>query len=526
MVFQAREYTAKPRRKLFRHSGLRSALSAAALRPRHVASNFAILGVAEVLTRAISIVVTLSLTKRLGDAGYGRVEFAFNVVFWLVLIVRDCFETIATRELARHPRLTKSLVNHVIAVKLTFALVLYLGLSIVGAYTLSEHTDVWILRSYGLLLLTTALGIDFVFKGSERMGLVAISLCIRTLVYSAGVWLFVHDAARIVWVPLCLALGEAIGIGLVWLVYSRLHGLPRPTLNLRFLVVFVRRGRSVCLVHLTQAVIISTDLMVVGLTSRWGEVGQYGAPHRMISAVMAFGLIFQQVVFPSLSRSWRGSSTAGRDLLDLSVRALVSGFLPIAVGGMLLAEPLVRFLFPPEYRHSGLLLALGIWRTPLLSLAFLYQSSLIAMNRESAGLRLLVGGALGAAPLVAFLRWQFDLPGASVAVLFLGMVLVIAGYFCLLKEGRQPAAHHHIARPLVASVLMVPVCIVAARFHVTLAVLSGAIVYLSALKIMGGLHFPLDLTSGLQNAEPALRGDTRLAHRDGRSPQGSNCSTL
>src|SRR5436305_12872712 len=70
---------------------------------RRVASNFAVLGLAEVSCRAISMLVSLSLTRRLGMDGFGRIEFAFNIVFLLVLMVRDCLETIITREIAGHP---------------------------------------------------------------------------------------------------------------------------------------------------------------------------------------------------------------------------------------------------------------------------------------------------------------------------------------------------------------------------------------------------------------------------------------
>src|SRR5947209_5252071 len=73
--------------------------------PRRIASNFAFLSLAEIVCRGTSVAVTLSLTNRLGRSGYGRVEFAFNVVFCLVLLVRDVFEVIISRELARHPRL-------------------------------------------------------------------------------------------------------------------------------------------------------------------------------------------------------------------------------------------------------------------------------------------------------------------------------------------------------------------------------------------------------------------------------------
>src|SRR5262245_12003673 len=66
---------------------------------RRIASNFAFLSAAELICRATSVIVTLSLATRLGVRGYGRIEFAFNVVFWLVLLVRDSSDVIVAREL-------------------------------------------------------------------------------------------------------------------------------------------------------------------------------------------------------------------------------------------------------------------------------------------------------------------------------------------------------------------------------------------------------------------------------------------
>jgi len=456
---------------------------------RRIARNFVLLGLAEVLCRGLSLFVTLSLTRRLMAEGFGRVEFAFNVVFWLVLIVRDCFETIITREIARHPRLTRGLVNHVLAVKLTLALVLMGGIMAVGFSTFANPLDGWVLTLYGLLLLSTALGLDFVFRGNESMGLVALSLFVRTSVYCAGVWCTVTDPSRILLVPVWLAVGEFTGIGLVWAVYSKKFGVPRPVFGVRFLLVFLRRGRSVGLIHLCQAVIVSADLLVIGLMSRWADVGCYGAPHRLVAAVMAFGMIVQQVIFPALSRSWRVSEDEGRRLLDLTVRVLVAGLLPVAVGGTVLAQPLVRGFLPVEYQRCWPMLALGIWRAPLLSLAFLYQSTLIATDRESHGLRLLACGALASAPLVALFATIFGLPGASAAVLLVGLGLVVAGYLCLQSGGCQPAAHHHLGKPLIAAAVMVPACLLASRVHVVLGVAAGAVVYGGVLKGIGGLDF-------------------------------------
>jgi O-antigen/teichoic acid export membrane protein len=457
--------------------------------PRCIASNFAALSLAEIACRGTSVAVTLSLTRRLGTAGFGRIEFAFNVVFWLVLLVREGFDVIAAREIARHPRLVRPLVNHVLAVRGLLALGLLAGLVAVGTLTLSQGADRTILGLYGLMLVTTALGLDFVFRGTERMALVAVSLMIRTATYALGVALLVSGPERVAWVPACLVTGEACGIAMIWACYVRRYGLPRPALTgERFLRVFLRRGRSVYLIQVSQAVIGSIDLLIVGLRSRWEDVGLYSAPHRMVTAVLTFGLIFQQVVFPGLARSWRDTPAAGRKALDALVRVLVMGLVPVAVGATVLAGPLVHALFRSDYAGASVLLALGVWRAPLLALAFLYQTALIALNREAAGVRLLLLGAFGSGPLVWVMQQGFGLPGAVVGVLLIGLVLVAAGHWRLAREGRQPAWHHHLARPLAASSVMVPACLAFQGRHVLLAVVVGAAVYFLALAALGGLR--------------------------------------
>src|SRR5262245_44974525 len=68
--------------------------------PKRLASNFVALSVAEIICRATSVAVTLCLAQRLGTAGFGRIEFAFNLVTWLVLLVREGLDVLAAREIA------------------------------------------------------------------------------------------------------------------------------------------------------------------------------------------------------------------------------------------------------------------------------------------------------------------------------------------------------------------------------------------------------------------------------------------
>ncbi len=181
--------------------------------------------------------------------------------------------------------------------------------------------------------------------------------------------------------------------------------MPRPRLGLRFLSIIVQRGRTVCLIQLSQAMINLADFLVVGFLSSWADIGRYGAPHRLSTALLTFGLILQQAAFPTLARLWRQTACAGREALDSLVEVLVTGLVPVAVGCTVLSDSLVHLFLNTDYEGAGFLLAVGIWRAPLLILAYLYQTTLIALNRETVGVRSLIAAAVGIGPLVAVLRW-------------------------------------------------------------------------------------------------------------------------
>lgn len=470
-----------------RDPGPAASVRAAETSGRRLLGNFAALSLAEIGCRGASIAVALLLAQRLGTAGYGRIEFAFGVVGWLILLVRDGFDLTGAREVARHPGRIPTLVNHLLGLRLALAVGLLVWLVLGARLTLRSSADQALVALYGLLLLTTASGLDYVFRGLERMGVIAVSLLVRTGVYAATVARLVQGPERLVAVPALLALGEAVGIGLVWAAYIQEHGWPRPTLRRSQQVArLLRRGRSVALVQIAQAVLATVDLLVVGVLGSWSEVGLYGAPHRLTTAVLTFGLILPQVAFPGLARSWRADPEHGRRALDQCVRLLAIGLVPIVVGTVLLASPLVGLLLQGDFAGSAPLLALGIARAPLLIVAYLYQTALIALNREAAGARVLALAAVASAPLVALGLSLGGLRGAALVPVAIALGLVLAGYGSLARLGRAPAWHHHLGRPLGAAGLMALACL-PLRPQPLLAVPLGAAVYGLSLLALGGL---------------------------------------
>ena len=308
---------------------------------------------AELVCRTTSVVVTLSLAKRLGVEGYGRIEFAFNIVFWLVLLLRDSSDVIVARELSRHPRLIRPLVDQVLAYKSLFALVLFSALTLVGSLTLADRSDWMVLALYGLMLFTTAIGLDFVFRGTERMGLVALRSAFAPASMRSGSW---PVRARCQPDRLGAGLadrgrGERDRAGLVQLFEE----LPAAAAAAGFAVSLDHRAaRAECL---PDPAFAGGDQLGRPAGGRVLELLERRRPLRG-AAPDGHGPAdiwpdFSAGGVPDPGAVVAADGGAGREALDSLVEVLMTGLVPVAVGCTVLADPLVHLCSPPDYAGAG-----------------------------------------------------------------------------------------------------------------------------------------------------------------------------
>jgi O-antigen/teichoic acid export membrane protein len=287
------------------------------------------------------------------------------------------------------------------------------------------------------------LGLDNVFRGRERPGIVAVSLILRSSLYAISVWFLIPDQSRLMWVPWLLFFSEATGIAVVWFKYSCEFGMPRFRFRhaSRFGAAVLAQGRSVLGIQIAQVILASIDVVIIGLSDSWNMVGLYGAPHRIITAAVTFGLIFQQVLLPHLIRSGtiqsNNSSQAIRRITRMALLVLVPATLLISISG----KWLIQLLFTEEFQSAWPLLTIGIWRVPLLAVTSIHIATLVASHREKEGLGIMLRCVLIALPTVLFFYYWRGLVGMSASMVFVAMLIAcLTGQAIYCLPGRGQAA--------------------------------------------------------------------------------------
>ena len=74
------------------------------------------------------------------------------------------------------------------------------------------------------------------------------------------------------------------------------------------------------------------------------EVGYYGAAQRIGAILVLLSAVFSNSAFPGLSRGCRGPNQ--ERVIGAAMRLLFAVVSPIAVGGIILADAIIRAIFP------------------------------------------------------------------------------------------------------------------------------------------------------------------------------------
>jgi hypothetical protein len=91
----------------------------------------------------------------------------------------------------------------------------------------------------------------------------------------------------------------------------------------------------------------------------------------------------------------------------------------------LVSRYLIDLLFTMEFDEAWPLLAIGIWRVPLLAVSSIHITTLVATHREREGLRVLLRCVLVALPVVILMHFWRGLIGTSCSMVFVALMMAL-----------------------------------------------------------------------------------------------------
>ena len=331
-----------------------------------------------------------------------------------------------------------------------------LGALSVGALALvlvAAPDDLLVVVLAVAMAMALALSVEWLLRGLERMGSVAVANAAGGAVVLAGAG-FIAATKPTAASALAVFVAGELTVAILTVRAARLPRLPRPTI--RGLRTAARRswplGASALVVYSYYA---NLDTILLSVTRSAEEAGLYSAPYRLFLALNVLGTFAAYALLPRIARAVE----AGADADAAAMAGLRRALLPLAGYGLLVlgaveiaGDDVLRLLFGGRFAGQADVFLVLCLAVPWYTVAFPVGYALIARD---ANRRFLAGaaaaGILNIALNVALIP-LFGPIGAAVAT----AVALIAGSFVWLR------AHSMLIRETATPIALVTFATVAA----------------------------------------------------------------
>jgi O-antigen/teichoic acid export membrane protein len=444
-------------------------------RPR---GNLLALALTRVVIVLSGVVANVTLLELLPRDTFGAYRLIWATVVLATFAANLGLGHHVNAEVSRDPERAQKLVG--LGLRTTLLLSAATSVALVGWFVLTRPGEPEMWMAGGLAALTLAANatsqiVQGAIHGLRRMFLETSAILASRVV-------FVGSQVALAWAGFGLVelyAGRFVAAVVLWTAllwqFSRHVGRPEIDAEPGETRALLTAGRAFGATVLFSAISAQADTVMLGLLTSDTEVARYNAPAVVLLQLAFIANIFSRGFFPRIARLTGRADEAGREIV-LLLRVLLVVSVPIAVGGVLVAEPLVLLVREGAYADAALPFVLLVLAVPLRFVSNGFGFSLTALDRQPVRARLDMVGAVLNVSLNLVAIPLYGAVGAAATTLVTDLVILLL----VGRALREVAVIRGVSGTLVrvcgaASVMGVVVVLVPG--HVFARVAAGAAVY-------------------------------------------------
>ncbi len=448
-----------------------------------IIKNFFSLAAGGILSKLIGFVTIAYLARVLNAKGFGQISFAQAVVSYFILIANLGLKSFGVREIARNKSKIKEYVKNIVTLRLVLTIISFCLLFLFANLIHKSYNIKLLIILYGLSLFPQVFFLDWFFQGIERMEFIGIAQISRSIIYAILIFFFVDNQNAILNVPIYYIIASFIMIIPLFFFSIKKYGFFSFSFNLTLWQAFLKQSLPMGLSAILITIYYNLDTIMLGFFKSDEVVGWYNAAYRIVLVLLTLQTFLTQTIYPIISRYYHHNNFKGMErMMNIYVKVILSISIPIAVGGTVLANSIMTFLFGDQYTEGVVAFQILIW-----NLIFILGLGML-MNATDNQRKLLIGTAIGAiinTILNFILIPTFSLIGAAVATVVTEIVTL--AYF--VHEARRiitlPIVQY-VYKPFIAAVIM-SLILLLWNISVPWAILIGASIYSIIFLAIKGL---------------------------------------
>lgn len=476
-----------------------------------VASNTLYLSLSSVLALCIALGFHAFLARMLGVERFGEFSFALSFISLFAVLVEFSLDSVIVRDVARDPAKAGTYFGNALVLKGLLFLVAIALVAIIASilgYPYKIRLLLYIL-SLGLLFDGVTKCCASLFHAAQRMRYPAALLVTERILFALLGLVAVSLHGSVIAIVVCYVAAQAMTQLASLVLVQRELRLKAERIEYGVCKGLARHASSFFAISLIAAAYADIDKLF--LFSMQGEmaVGFYAAAYKLVTVPTRFSNAFHNAIYPVLAER---AALPGRELLaetyQRSMRYLLFGAIPMAIGTTVFAEPIMRAIYGQAYVAGAIALQILIWAYVLEFFNPFFARVLFALDKQRFVLVAAIVGTVSNILLNIVLIPYYSFVGAAIATLVSASLILVLLLFAVRRVFPNVSLSAVTLKPALAGLGMAIVCILWQHIPFIPLALLGVLVYCGCL-ILTGAFSPEELLM----LRRALRPSTWIVRR-------------
>lgn len=445
---------------------------------KRVLKNFFSLSAAQIISKAFGFFAVIYLARILGAENFGKISFAQAIVSYFLLFCNLGLDTYGIMEVSRNKG--EELQNHInciFTIEFTASIISFFLLALLVLIIPKPYEIKLLILILGFNLFAFAITIDWFFMGIERMGIIAITRILRSVLYFLLIIFLIKRNDQTIYFPFIDSITKFAFALILFIFYFSKKNKIKFNFNKQAWISTLEQSVPIGLSLIMAMIYHNFDMIMLGFLKNEKSVGWYNAAYRIADTILTLPSIIIQVSFPTLAKSFLDKDQM-RETAHSFIKTMFYLGVPIGFGGLIIASPLIYLLYGKDYYNSIIPLQILCWNVTIIFMNTSFNRTLTAWNKQRCVLKAISCGALVNLIGNILLIPKYDMIGASVATVLAETTVLFYSFF-ELKKVLEINLAKLIYAPFFLSTLMFIILLFILYFtnNVFILILAGFIVY-------------------------------------------------
>ena len=318
---------------------------------RKIFKGASFLGIGELIARSIGAIVTFYLARTLGPQWFGKLNFAFAITSYFLVLSIFGLDLAGIRSLSQRKRKPSQVVSNIAPLLWGMSIISAIIMLIVALFIRSESADNKLIALFCLNIVVNGLTMEWFFQGLEKMRKIAIARILQRVVYAILIFIFVSSAENIYYIPIFLSIAMFVGQSFLWINFLHKNKFVIH-FDKNFVSSIIKYAFPIGLAGITISIYRNTDSIMLGLMRTSKDVGFYNAGAKLVLFIALMRHLAMQATFPRLNNLYSSSIKEFRQLA-MQLEIIMSGIaVPIMFIIGIFSNSIINILYGNSYIES------------------------------------------------------------------------------------------------------------------------------------------------------------------------------